>query len=226
VHVSINTHHSPALAQTCPGCVWQVRLPSTGARLLLASDGLWDAVVTNRLIASMRRYPLPEAAAVQAVRMAKQSSGGVLRDDITVMVVDFLPRGSDTFEHVMLAAQAAQLAPQRGLGSFVRSIVQRGGRQRRNVSPDGKAPSAGNPVMHLIHKFESMDRGPSRGGDAAAAPADRNGSGFMGLGQRSSAGGEDGAARTADVEDCSSTPTRGENICRPQLACMGYSSRG
>jgi hypothetical protein len=195
-----------------PGCVWQVRLPSTGARLLLASDGLWDAVMTSRLIASMRRYPLPEAAAVQAVRMAKQSSGGILRDDITVMVVDFLPRGSDTFEHVMLAAQAAQLAPQRGLGSFVRSMVQRGGGQRGDVSPERKAPSAGNPVMRLIHKFESMGRGTGREGDAAAAPAGKKRSGFMGLGRRSSAAGDDAAGRTAEAGDPSSTPTRGARV--------------
>ncbi|EFJ42787.1 hypothetical protein VOLCADRAFT_121483 [Volvox carteri f. nagariensis] len=73
--------------------VRQVSLPVTGARLIIASDGLWDAVNAKTIIGQLRTSNAREAAskaAVYAMRHKKHD------DDVTVVVADFVPRQSDT----------------------------------------------------------------------------------------------------------------------------------
>eukprot|EP00198_Chlamydomonas_reinhardtii_P004024 XP_001693360.1 protein phosphatase type 2C [Chlamydomonas reinhardtii] len=73
--------------------VRQISLPVTGARLIIASDGLWDAVNAKTVIGQLRTCNAREAAskaAVYAMRNKKHD------DDVTVVVADFVPREADT----------------------------------------------------------------------------------------------------------------------------------
>eukprot|EP00959_Pyramimonas_sp_CCMP1952_P361308 7566856-Pyramimonas_sp.AAC.2 len=67
----------------------QVELPqNTGARLVLASDGLWDGLsCPEETIASVRHLDTQTAGA----RLSQLASRNGLFDDLTVMVVDVLP---------------------------------------------------------------------------------------------------------------------------------------
>lgn len=71
----------PASAPPLPSL--QLKLPATGARLVVASDGLWDAMPAGRVARVLRGQPTPKAAANQAVASVAASLGGLLRDDIT-----------------------------------------------------------------------------------------------------------------------------------------------
>ncbi|PNW85883.1 hypothetical protein CHLRE_03g201400v5 [Chlamydomonas reinhardtii] len=94
--------------------VRQISLPVTGARLIIASDGLWDAVNAKTVIGQLRTCNAREAAskaAVYAMRNKKHD------DDVTVVVADFVPREADTHVPGLLkktngpaAAAAAALA--------------------------------------------------------------------------------------------------------------------
>lgn len=72
--------------------VRQVTLPTAGARLVIASDGVWDQGISAKsLVGSVRKDNA--AAAAQKIAMGALKRKG-LRDDITVLVVDFLPAGA------------------------------------------------------------------------------------------------------------------------------------
>jgi len=66
----------------------QVALPPTGGRLVLASDGLWDAVSVKDACHFAKGLPAP-AAAAQLLKLAVRRVGRA--DDVTVTVVDLLP---------------------------------------------------------------------------------------------------------------------------------------
>ncbi|GFP95692.1 probable protein phosphatase 2c 12 [Phtheirospermum japonicum] len=68
--------------------VKQVKLSSTGGRLIISSDGVWDAVSAETAFECCRGMP-PDAAASQIVKEAVQAKG--LRDDTTCIVVDIQP---------------------------------------------------------------------------------------------------------------------------------------
>ncbi|KAK9814069.1 hypothetical protein WJX72_000281 [[Myrmecia] bisecta] len=68
--------------------VRQVTLPHTGGRIIIASDGLWDAVSLKTAAHHVRGLPASKAAN-DLVQMSLKSRG--LRDDITVLVVDTMP---------------------------------------------------------------------------------------------------------------------------------------
>lgn len=61
----------------------QVRLPPTGARLVLATDGLWDVVPPGRTLRLLRQHATPKAAAMEAVSAVATQRCGLLTDDIT-----------------------------------------------------------------------------------------------------------------------------------------------
>lgn len=61
----------------------QIKLPPTGARLIIASDGLWDAMPAGRVARVLRSQPTAKSAAMQAVSGVAASLGGLLRDDVT-----------------------------------------------------------------------------------------------------------------------------------------------
>ncbi|KAL0360818.1 UNVERIFIED_CONTAM: putative protein phosphatase 2C 12 [Sesamum radiatum] len=63
-------------------------LPSTGGRLIISSDGVWDALPAEAAFECCRGMPADTAAA-QIVKEAVQGKG--LRDDTTCIVVDIHP---------------------------------------------------------------------------------------------------------------------------------------
>ncbi|KAL0292034.1 UNVERIFIED_CONTAM: putative protein phosphatase 2C 3 [Sesamum calycinum] len=68
--------------------VKQVKLSSTGGRLIIASDGIWDALSSEMAAKSCRGLPA-ELAARLVVKEALRTRG--LKDDTTCIVVDIIP---------------------------------------------------------------------------------------------------------------------------------------
>ncbi|KAK6938699.1 PPM-type phosphatase-like domain [Dillenia turbinata] len=68
--------------------VKQVKLSSAGGRLIISSDGVWDALSPEMAFDCCRGMPV-DAAAAQIVKEAVQQKG--LRDDTTCIVIDIVP---------------------------------------------------------------------------------------------------------------------------------------
>ncbi|KAL7235300.1 hypothetical protein ACSBR1_018743 [Camellia fascicularis] len=68
--------------------VKQVKLSTAGGRLIIASDGIWDALSSDVAAQSCRGLPA-ELAAKLVVKEALRSRG--LKDDTTCLVVDIIP---------------------------------------------------------------------------------------------------------------------------------------
>ncbi|KAG4394871.1 hypothetical protein AAZX31_20G106800 [Glycine max] len=68
--------------------VKQVKLSKAGGRLIIASDGIWDALSSEMAAKSCRGLPA-ELAAMQVVKEALRTRG--LKDDTTCIVVDIIP---------------------------------------------------------------------------------------------------------------------------------------
>ncbi|CAM8915852.1 unnamed protein product [Rhodiola kirilowii] len=68
--------------------VKQVKLPNAGGRLIIASDGVWDAVTPEMAVDCCRGMP-PDSAAERIVQAAVQPKG--IRDDTTCIVIDISP---------------------------------------------------------------------------------------------------------------------------------------
>lgn len=68
--------------------VKQVKLSNAGGRLIIASDGIWDALSSDMTAKSCRGLPA-ELAARQVVKEALRTRG--LKDDTTCIVVDIIP---------------------------------------------------------------------------------------------------------------------------------------
>ncbi|KAE8678117.1 putative protein phosphatase 2C 3 [Hibiscus syriacus] len=68
--------------------VKQVKLSNAGGRLIIASDGIWDALSSDMAAKSCRGLPA-ELAAKLVVKEALRSRG--LKDDTTCLVVDIIP---------------------------------------------------------------------------------------------------------------------------------------
>ncbi|KAF4359269.1 hypothetical protein CsatB_030532 [Cannabis sativa] len=68
--------------------VKQVKLSDAGGRLIIASDGIWDALSSDIAAKSCRGLPA-ELAAKLVVKEALRSRG--LKDDTTCLVVDIIP---------------------------------------------------------------------------------------------------------------------------------------
>ncbi|KAL3143652.1 hypothetical protein ABBQ38_002448 [Trebouxia sp. C0009 RCD-2024] len=71
--------------------VRRIALPSKGARLIIASDGLWDALNPKTAVHHVRGMAAGKAAG-ELVQAALKSKG--LRDDITILVIDAMPDDS------------------------------------------------------------------------------------------------------------------------------------
>uniref|UniRef100_A0A7N0TFK2 protein-serine/threonine phosphatase n=1 Tax=Kalanchoe fedtschenkoi TaxID=63787 RepID=A0A7N0TFK2_KALFE len=70
--------------------VKQVKLSSAGGRLIIASDGIWDALSSEQAAKACRGLPA-DLAAKLVVKEALRSRG--LKDDTTCLVVDVTPSG-------------------------------------------------------------------------------------------------------------------------------------
>ena len=88
-------------AVTCdPECT-RVTLPARGGRLILASDGLWNAMTDRAAALTAAKAKTPEAAADALMRAAVKARG--LHDDITIVCVDLPPPAE-----MLLAAEKMQ----------------------------------------------------------------------------------------------------------------------
>ncbi|MQL89340.1 hypothetical protein Taro_021921 [Colocasia esculenta] len=72
--------------------VKQVKLSSSGGRLIIASDGIWDSLSSEMAAKSCRGLPA-ELAAKLVVKEALRTTG--LKDDTTCLVVDVVPSDID-----------------------------------------------------------------------------------------------------------------------------------
>ncbi|CAD7697268.1 unnamed protein product [Ostreobium quekettii] len=77
----------------------QVVIPDTGARLLLASDGLWDYFTGLRACKVARGSPLSKVPQ-RLFKALMFHTDGVLTDDTTILALDILPPGNTDFRHL------------------------------------------------------------------------------------------------------------------------------
>lgn len=76
------------VSETPDVCV--VKLPPSGGRIIIASDGVWDAISRTQVAKLARKYPSDLTMACErVVKKALRAKG--FRDDTTVLIVDVLP---------------------------------------------------------------------------------------------------------------------------------------
>ena len=90
-----------------------VRLPPTGGRLIIASDGVWDAVGSQQVARFARKYADDPARCCERVlKKALRAKG--FRDDTTVVIVDVLPADDPevrSFADVVRASRTPRYRP-------------------------------------------------------------------------------------------------------------------
>ena len=85
--------------------ITQLKVPPTGARFLIASDGVWDTQrCTEQRVGRMLRSGTRNEAASAILREATRR----LHDDTTLLVVDVLPEG--TVRNEWLSVEPRQMA--------------------------------------------------------------------------------------------------------------------
>ncbi|GBF88311.1 hypothetical protein Rsub_01023 [Raphidocelis subcapitata] len=167
--------HSRAMCG--PGCsgavlayphVRQVWLPPRPCRVILATDGVWDAFDTPlRAAALIQSVSTPNAAAALAQHPGKK---GCRRTDRSAFVVDFRPRG-------------APAGPRRASAGSVAGSVAGGG-------SEGGSVHGGN-TFHRHAKLARQSRSLGSGGGPRSAPGS---SASLSTWGRGGGGGGDGAA--------------------------------
>ncbi|KAL6776912.1 hypothetical protein ACKKBF_B03980 [Auxenochlorella protothecoides x Auxenochlorella symbiontica] len=124
--------------------VKQVLVPETGARLYVASDGLWDAFERDTKVASMARAWSPEAAPSRLINAVLSLYEG-LKDDTTILVADLLPPGQ-TFADVCAPHTAMAAVLRQGQRLAAADAVPAGcgcfGGGRRRAAQGDKAPQS------------------------------------------------------------------------------------
>lgn len=73
----------------------QLAIPRSGARLVMASDGLWDHLSGSQACKEIRTEMLSQAPK-QLLNVAKHAAGR-LSDDTTILIVDMLPKGINDY---------------------------------------------------------------------------------------------------------------------------------
>lgn len=88
--------------------ITQVTIPQNGARLIIASDGLWDAVHPKTAAHHTRDMKASEASHKLLSMAIKKDR---LKDDVTIIVVDILPplNGGDSHDHSHLIPRGLHL---------------------------------------------------------------------------------------------------------------------
>lgn len=81
------------------GCnaMLQVIVPPSGARMVLASDGLWDHISGEKACKMIRHLRLGQTAHALMQNALESSGGRRLSDDTSVLVLDILPVHQDDF---------------------------------------------------------------------------------------------------------------------------------
>ncbi|CAL5228517.1 g11669 [Coccomyxa viridis] len=74
--------------------IMQVKVPQSGVRVLVASDGVWDAFEKMLRVCRMARSWSVEEAPHKLIKAIERAHGG-LKDDTSIIVLDLLPPGKD-----------------------------------------------------------------------------------------------------------------------------------
>ncbi|CAD7697117.1 unnamed protein product [Ostreobium quekettii] len=77
----------------------QIVIPDTGARILMASDGLWD-YFTGLRACKMARTSTLSKVPHRLFKSLMFHTDGVLTDDTTILAFDVLPSGATDFRHL------------------------------------------------------------------------------------------------------------------------------
>lgn len=104
--------------------VMQVMLPPTGGRLLVGSDGIWDAFDKMARAGGMSRAWSTEATPTRMIQTIVRAFGG-LKDDTTLIVADILPHGM-TFQQ-MIASTKKGGSPSNSVGGANGNAAANGG---------------------------------------------------------------------------------------------------
>lgn len=142
-------------------------------RIILASDGLWDAVSTPKAVRAVRNMPVFSAAS-ELVRLAARNPHVI--DDTTVLVIDVVPPGAPSFPAPRRAARAevfsgASGAPRR---RTCRRMRRRGMPASGSKSPSSSSATAtASPSTRTYPPRSTAPRPPRRTAAAPQSPAGR-----------------------------------------------------
>ena len=178
----------------------QVRLPLEGARLLLASDGVWDALGMGRVARAARPHAAPEAADA-VITAALVAQGHVPRDDASIIIIDLLPPGVPSFPEAAgrrlkrSASRAAALtvagSPE-SVGGWAAGAVPTQSRPRPSTEDEGGLVAAGGAAAAAAAAAGlPFGVGLPKGGEEDAPTARRGGCCFGGRGP-ATVGDDDG----------------------------------
>lgn len=116
----------------CIPHIRQVLIPSTGARLVLASDGVWDHLAFSKMKRTIKKKSL-EQCSTALVKKALTVQGLHMKDDTTVYIIDMVPSPSQDFKDIIKLQQDPKTPLQRlkkrlpGIGQCTRQITERPG---------------------------------------------------------------------------------------------------
>lgn len=176
--------------------VKQVKLSNMGGRLIIASDGIWDALSSELAAKSSRGLPA-ELAAKQVVKEALRTRG--LKDDTTCIVVDIIPPDN-----------TAQLLPTPKKQSKLRALFSR--KLSRNSSNKlSKKLSAVGIVEELFEEGSAM-LAERLGNDEADTPSTA-GMFICGVCQADLAPSEGISVHAGSIFSMSSNPWQGPFLC-------------
>ncbi|KAK9844809.1 hypothetical protein WJX74_007066 [Apatococcus lobatus] len=110
---SIGDHEAGEAVISTPE-VRHLVLPETGARIIIASDGLWDAINPKTAAHHVRGTPASKAAH-DLMQAALKKRG--MRDDITVIVIDACPTAEDRMPATLLSRKSSGSGSSHSIGS-------------------------------------------------------------------------------------------------------------
>lgn len=124
----------------------QVILPDVGARLIIASDGLWDCVTYGKSAKHVRCKPTNLAASSLLSLAARDRR---IHDDTSIIVVDALPNTSSSFPTLALAA-SSQKAGKKNAGNLFAACF------KPNTEDDLHFGSGGNAALRFYADVDCL----------------------------------------------------------------------
>ncbi|XP_013676439.1 probable protein phosphatase 2C 15 [Brassica napus] len=143
--------------------VKQVKLSNLGGRLIIASDGIWDALSSEAAAKACRGLPA-ELAARQVVKEALRRRG--LKDDTTCIVVDIIPPDN---------SQEPSTSPLKKHNNFFRSLLFR--KKSNSSNKLSKKLSTVSIVEELFEEGSAMLAERLGSGDCSKEPTTGGGGG-------------------------------------------------
>eukprot|EP00210_Caulerpa_lentillifera_P007469 g7139.t1 len=104
----------------------QIKIPFSGARLIIASDGLWDHLTPERVTKRSRKHVAKEIP-IELIAKARDVAEYGLTDDTSVLVVDVVPTPKIDFKDISKKI--------RGPRNMISRLSKRLGRNKRSGAP-------------------------------------------------------------------------------------------